>query len=62
MKYKNVSDGILKFRAHDKKGIVKVFELKPGQVMESDREVGHRGLELEKEGKGKSTKKLKGDE
>ncbi|KKM53676.1 hypothetical protein LCGC14_1554140 [marine sediment metagenome] len=64
MKYKNTSDRILKFRAHDKKGIVKVFELKPGKEMESDREVGVGGLEKisEKEGKGKLTKKTKGDD
>ena len=45
MKYENVSQGILKFRAHNKKGIVKEFILNPGKKMESDREVSHPGLE-----------------
>lgn len=59
MKYKNISKEVLKFRAHNSKGIVKVFELKPGKEMESDREVRFGGLE--EVGKGKS-KKDKGDE
>ncbi len=62
MKYKNVTEGILRFRAHDSKGKKRVFELKPGKEMESDREVRLGGLELEKEGKGKSNKKNKGDD
>ncbi len=64
MKYKNTSDRVLKFRAHNKKGIVEVFELKPDKEMESDREVGVGGLEKvnEMEGKGKTNKKSKGDE
>ncbi len=59
MKYKNMTDGILKFRAHNSKGIIQVFELKPDEEMESDREVGFGGLE--KVGKGKSIKKDKGE-
>ncbi len=66
MKYKNVTKGVLNFRAHNSKGIVKVFELKPGKEIELDREFFHGGLELQKEieqeGKGKSNKKEKGDE
>ena len=63
MKYKNITEGILKFRAHDSKGNKKVFELKPGKEMESDREVKLGGLELnEKEGRGKTNKKHKGDD
>ena len=64
MRYKNVSENILKFRAHDSKGIKKVFELKPDKEMESDREVRFGGLEKvsEKVGKGKSNKKTKGDD
>ncbi len=58
MKYKNTTKGTLRFRAHDSKGIVRVFELKPGNEMESDREVRFGGLE--KVGKGKSNK-TKGD-
>ncbi len=62
MKYKNGTKEILTFRAHDSKGIVRVFELKPEKEMESDREVRIGGLELvEQEGKGKSNKKTKGD-
>ncbi|MAF50797.1 MAG: hypothetical protein CMH64_01775 [Nanoarchaeota archaeon] len=61
MKYKNTSKRVLKFRAHDSKGNKKLFELKPGKEMESDREVrlGEEGLE--EVGKGTS-KKSKGDE
>ncbi len=61
MRYKNVTKGVLKFRAHDSKGIVKVFELNPDDEMESDREVTCDGLE--QAGKGKSNKKEgEGDE
>ncbi|MEK0337253.1 MAG: hypothetical protein QQN41_07460 [Nitrosopumilus sp.] len=61
MKYKNITKGVLKFRAHDSKGIVKVFELKPGKEMESDRAVNLGGLE--EVGKGKLNKKdiIRGD-
>lgn len=63
MRYKNTSDEILKFRAHDKNGIVKVFEVKPGKEIESDRAVEHPSMVLsEKAGKGKSNKKPKGDD
>ena len=66
MKYKNTTKEVLKFRAHDSKGIVRVFELKPGKELELDREFFHGGLELveeiEKEGKGKLNKKSEGDE
>ncbi len=60
MKYKNITKGVLRFRAHDSKGIVKVFELKPGKEMESDREVRFGGIE--EVGKGKSKKTKEGDE
>ena len=67
MKYKNVTKEVLKFRAHDSKGIVRVFELKPEKEIELDREFFHGGLELveeeiEKERKGKSKKTNEGDE
>lgn len=54
MKYKNITKGVLKFRAHDEKGIKKVFELKPDEEIESDRELSLGGLELVKS---KKTKK-----
>ena len=44
-KYKNTTKDVLKFRAHNSKGIVKVFELKSDEEMESDREVSLKGLE-----------------
>ena len=64
MKYKNISDEVLKFRANDSNGIKKVFLLKPGEEMESDREVRFGGLELVKQGlvKDQTKSKLKGDE
>jgi len=46
MKYKNTTQGVLKFRAHDKNGKKRVFEIKPGKEMESDRVVSVGGLEL----------------
>jgi len=49
MKYKNITEKILKFRANDSKGIKKVFELKPDEEMESDRIVSFGGLEQIKE-------------
>ncbi len=49
MKYKNKTDEVIKFRAHNKKGIVHVFELQPDEDMESDRTVEHPGLELIKD-------------
>lgn len=62
MKYKNITNKILKFRAHNIKGIVEVFELKPNGEMESDRLVRFGGLEkIEQAGKGKSIKKDKGE-
>jgi len=45
MKYKNKTEGVLKFRAHDKDGKKRVFEIKPGKEMESDREVSLVGLD-----------------
>lgn len=45
MKYKNVTKGNLRFRAADSKGVKRVFDLKPGEEMESDREVRLGGLE-----------------
>lgn len=59
-RYKNKTKEVIKFRAHDSKGIVQRFELKPGEEMESDRKVENIGLE--KAGKGKSEKKETGDE
>lgn len=46
MKYKNITNGVLKFRAHDKEGIKKEFELEPGKEVESDRELRLGGLKL----------------
>jgi hypothetical protein len=43
--YRNKLKTINKFRAHDSKGVKKVFELKSGETMESDREVKGYGLE-----------------
>ena len=59
MKYKNTTDGILKFRAHNIKGIKQIFELKPDGEMESDREVNFGGLE--KVGRGTKSKINKGE-
>ena len=61
MKYKNITKKVLRFRATDSKGNKKLFELKPGKEMESDREVNFRDGGLEEVGKGTS-KKSKGDE
>ena len=52
MKYKNTTQGVLKFRAHDKDGKKRRFELKPGKEIESDREVSLVGLEEIKNKKG----------
>jgi len=49
MKYKNITEKILKFRANDLKGVKRVFELKPNEEMESDRRVSFGGLEKIKE-------------
>ena len=57
MKYKNTSERLLRFRAHNTKGIIEVFELKPGEEMESDRLVEFGGLE-QISGKGKSEEPL----
>jgi len=46
MLYKNVSEEVLRFRANNKEGVKEVFELKPGEEMESDRIVSFSGLEL----------------
>ena len=56
MKYKNKTDRVLKFRANDKNGKKRVFELESGKTMESDREVIYPGLELIEE-KEKNNKK-----
>ena len=61
MRYKNNTDEILKFRAHDSKGKKKIFELKPGKEIESDRVIDFQGLELVGKGKEKIEKKSKGD-
>ena len=60
MRYKNVTEGTLKFRAHDSKGVKKVFELKSGEEMESDRIVKFGGLEKVTE-KAKSKSKKESD-
>ena len=57
MKYKNIGEGVLRFRAHDKDGVKKVFELKPDEEMESDRLVSLGGLEEIKETKKITPKK-----
>ncbi len=57
MKYKNTTNKVLKFRAHNIKGIKEVFELKPDEEMESDREVSFGGLEKVGRGKSKTNKK-----
>ena len=63
MKYINKSDGIIKFRANNKEGIKQRFELKPGEIMESDREVRYGHLELVEEKKEeKKEKKAKDKE
>lgn len=54
MKYRAIYD--CKFRAHDAKGVKRVFELKQGKTMESDREVRFGGLEEVKDVKIKKTK------
>lgn len=61
MKYKNATKGVLRFRAHDKNGKKKVFELKPGQNMESDRKVDFVGLEQVGDNDDFKKKKKKGD-
>jgi len=45
MKYKNVTEQVLNFRANDDKGIKQVFVLQPGEEMESDRVVSLGGIE-----------------
>ena len=66
MKYKNITNGVLSFRAHNAKGVKQVFNLNPDKEMESDREVRFGGLvlvnETEKAGKGKTNKTKKGDD
>lgn len=49
MKYKNVTKGILRFRANDKSGQKRVFELKPDEEMEAIGKVSFGGLEQVKE-------------
>ena len=49
MKYKNMTKGILRFRAKDKSGQKRVFELKPDEEMESYGTVSLGGLEEVKE-------------
>lgn len=57
LKYKNVTETVLRFRAHDVKGVKQVFVLQPGEEMESDREVSFGGLEQIKDIKHTKTKK-----
>ena len=57
--YTNTGKTVLNFRAHNSKGEKAVFELKPGDEMESDRKVTF-SKDLKLVGKGKS-KKNKGD-
>ena len=45
IKYKNITDEVLHFRAHNAKGIVQRYALQPDKIMESDREVTLKGLE-----------------
>mgnify|MGYP003148397668 CR=1 FL=1 len=61
MKYKNITKKVLRFRANDSKGNKKLFELKPGKEIETDRKINFRDGGLEEVGKGTS-KKSKGDE
>ncbi len=64
MRYKNITDGVLRFKAKDSKGIKKVFVLKPEEEFESESDmIYHGGIEKisEKARKGKSSKKNKGD-
>ena len=48
MKYKNVTEEIIKIRANDINGKKVEFILKPYEEMESDREVKFPGIELVK--------------
>lgn len=59
MKYKNITNGTLKFRAANVKGEKQVFELKPGQEFETDREAKFSGLELVNPEKVEKVKKVK---
>lgn len=64
IRYKNITEGILRFRAFDKDGIKKVFELKPDEEVELGGESKFGGLKkiTESAGKGKKTKKkVEGD-
>ena len=58
MRYKNVTEGVLKFRAHDKDGKKRVFELESGKEMESDRLVSLAGLEQVKQNKVKKLREV----
>ena len=58
MKYRNKLKETIKFRGYDKNGVEKVFELKEGDEMESDRTTVHQGLE-EVEGKKPKKKEVK---
>ncbi len=59
MKYRNKLKETIKFRGYDKNGVEKVFELKEGEEMESDRKTVHYGLEEIGE---KKPKKKRGEE
>lgn len=61
MKYRNTTDGTLRFRATNVKGVKQIFELKPEEEMESDKEVNYVGLKMVGKGILKKTKK-KGDD
>lgn len=54
IRYKNVTNSVLRFRAFNEKGVKKVFELKPGKEIELGKEAKLGGLE--KVGKNKKTK------
>ena len=46
MKYKNTTKNILKFRAIHPKGEKMVFEIKPGQTIETQDKMELKGMEL----------------
>lgn len=53
MLYKNVTDRVLAFRAHNEKGVKARFALKPGEEVELGREAKFGGLEKAKKKKTK---------
>lgn len=59
MRYKNVTERVLKFRAFDEKQVKKVFILKPSEEVELGRESIFSGLELIGKGEEKEKKERK---